>query len=314
MRKYTKIIALTLALVMCIGLFSGCSSSGPVLLDFENFSDSRLEKIKGKEVVLYGYFSLNSAPDNMAYLTALPFTALINDQSDADVPEFFPISLSQGAIAVYFNSAPSYTTAPVKITGTLTKVDTYDESNYVSFGYAITNATCSSIEAYSLGVGLKEFATFAKVGYPDVAYQNILQLELYAYGYVNDFPEEENYNEIIKDLEGLENFEMYSDYLDIFNRIHGVYEHYKEKLSTNGSIERADILYDSNILITDLIEFMDKYGAFTVTKHKEGYYLLESKNVDFVSVDSSANTSKEETQTSTETQSSNTNTEKNNEN
>jgi hypothetical protein len=302
MRKSTKIIAIILTIVMCIGLLSGCNSnSGPILLDFENYSNTALEKVKGKEVVLYGYFSLNSASDNMAYVTALPFTALINDQSEAETPEFFTVSLSQGAMPVYFTSEPEYTTAPVKITGTLTKVNTYDESNYISFEYAITNATASMIESYSLGVGLKEFATFAKMGYPDVAYQNILQLELYAYDYLDNFPEEESYNEIVKDLEGLTSFEMYADYLKIFKEIHNVYEHYKTQLSEKGEVTKANIQSDANILVKDLIAFMDKYGAFTVTKNKEGYFFLESKNVEYVPGEENINASTENAQTETET-------------
>ena len=283
MRKHIKIIAMVLALTLCIGLLSGCNSNkGPVVLDFENYTNNTLEKIKGREVILYGYYSLNSASDNMAYLTALPFTALINDQSSAEVPEFFTVSLSQGAMPVYFTSEPTYTSAPVKITGTLTKVNTYDEANYISFEYAITNATASSIESYSLGVGLKEFVTFAKIGYPDVAYQNILQLELYSYDYLDNFPEEENYEEIKKDLSSVSNLQMYKEYLELFEEIHSTYEYYKEQLSTKGSVVKADVQLDANILVKKLIAFMDKYGAFNVVEDKEGYYRLEARNVEYV--------------------------------
>jgi hypothetical protein len=219
----------------------------------------------------------------MAYVTSVPFTVLMNQQEQGATPEFFDIKLENGAIPVYFDKEPEYTTAPVKITGKLTKVKTYDDVNYISYEYAITEASYSNIESYKLGIGFKEFVAFARMGYLDVAYQNILQLEMFSYDYLKDFPEEKEYASIMSDMQEAPDFIMYEEYVEIIEQIHATYELYKEQLSTKGSIDKADVMFDANALVKRLIEFVDKYASFKLVNDKEaGYYKLESANVVFV--------------------------------
>ena len=283
MQRYKRLLAILMVAIMGICLLSGCNANKPTgVLDFENYSNEALSKLQGEEVTLYGYFALNSAVDNMTYMTRLPFTALINNQTE-EVPQFFDVKLSDGAMPVYFKEEPEYTTAPVKVTGKLTRVKTYDEMNFISFEYAITDATYSPVEGYALGVGFKEFVTFAKMGYPDVAYQNILQLELFSYDYLDNFPEEKEYENIMKDMERAPDQAMYNEYVDLIEDIHLTFEHYKKQLSEKGSVSKADVMADANTLVKALIEFMDKYASFNLVYDKEaGYYKLESANVVYV--------------------------------
>ena len=276
---------------MSIGILAGCNKNkGPNVIDFDNYTNDMLGKLAGEEVILYGYFALNSTVNNMTYMTSLPFTALINSQEDANSPKFYDVKLSDGAMPVYFKAEPEYTTAPVKVTGKLTKVKTYDDVNYISYEYAITDATYSTIEGYALGVGFKEFVSFARMGYPDVLYQNILQLELCSYDLLDNFPEEEEYENIMKDMAGAPNQPMYQEYIELVESVHMTFEYYKKQLSTTGSIAKEDVMLDANTLVKALIEYMDKYASFKVVYDKEaGYSKLESVNA-YVSDGTTSNT------------------------
>ena len=301
MRRYIKIISVLLVLVMSIGILAGCNNKkGDNVIDFDNYTNDMLSKIAGEEVILYGYFALNSSIDNMTYMTSLPFTALINNQEDASNPQFYDVKLSDGAMPVYFKSEPEYTTAPVKVTGKLTRVKTYDNVNYISYEYAITDATYSPIEGYTLGVGFKEFVSFAKMGYPDVVYQNILQLELFSYDLLDNFPEEEEYENIMKDMSNAPNQPMYQEYIELVESVHMTFEYYKTQLSTTGSIAKEDVMMDANTLVKALIEYMDKYASFKVVYDKDaGYYKLESVNA-YIS-DGTTSTTTPSTSTTQET-------------
>lgn len=271
-----KIIATIFITLLCVGMLTACNKTddGPVVLDFVNYTDDDLSEYAGKEVVLYGYFTLNATVDNKAYISSLPYTAILNDQSNYEEITYEPISMQKtGAIPVFFNTTPEYTTTPVKITGTLKKVDTYDDVAYVSYVYAITDAEYSFVESYSLGSGFKEFVTFTKAGYPDVIYQNLLKLEMFACGIEDKFPEEQNYDDIKADLKDTKSTALKDEYLKHLEKTHELYEKYsKEK-----EIDKDVLLEETSKLVADYIGTIDKFAAFRVIKDNgDGFDKLEA--------------------------------------
>ena len=135
--KIKKIIAIIATIAIMITMFAcltGCNKEdeqGPVTLDFRTHKESDLEKYVNKEVIMYGYFTLNSSVDNLAYIGIVPYTAIYNDQSQYKELTYIGIGIEQLTMPVYFTQTPVYTSAIVKVTGTLRKVNTYDDRNYV---------------------------------------------------------------------------------------------------------------------------------------------------------------------------------------
>ena len=274
-----KITALILIVILCLGVLTACddTTDKPVVIDFVNHTEKDLENYIGKEVVLYGYFTLNATVDNKAYISSLPYTAVINDQSDYSETTYMPLVIEEtGILPVFFNETPEYITTPIKINGILKKVNTYDDVAYVSYNYAITEATYNQIEAYSLGAGFKEFVTFAKKGYPDVVYQNLLNLELFGYGYNKEFPKEENYQEVVTDFKDKKLSKMEESYLSFLEETHLLYETYGEKYSNKEEIDKKVLLEETSEIVENYIDTICKFAAFTVIQDNgNGFDKLE---------------------------------------
>lgn len=277
--KVKKITALILIVILCLGVLTACgdSSNKPIVIDFVNHTEKDLENYIGKEVVLYGYFTLNATTDNKAYISSLPYTAVINDQSDYDDTTYIPLIIEEtGILPVFFNETPEYTTTPIKINGILKKVNTYDDVAYVSYNYAITEATYNQIESYSLGAGFKEFVTFTKQGYPDVVYQNLLNLELFAYGYNEEFPKEKNYEEVMADFKDKKLSTMEESYIGFLEETHMLYETYGKKYSNKEEIDKTVLLEETSEIVENYIDTVCKFAAFTVIQDNgNGFDKLE---------------------------------------
>jgi hypothetical protein len=263
-----KIISIILISTLFLFMLSACGKPDkPNVIDFMNDNEETISEYVGEEVVLYGYFALNAMTDNKAYLSSLPYTAIMNDQDEYDKTTYIPITIENtGVMPVFFKETPEYTTAPVKITGVLKKVSTYDDVAYVSYTYAITEAVCTNIESYSLGAGFKEFVTFTKKGYPDVVYQNLLNLELFAYGYTEEFPEEENYKDVISDFENKKLSTLEEAYLNHLEATHLLYETYGEKYSKKEKIDNKILLEETSKIVEEYIDTISKFAAFNIIK------------------------------------------------
>ena len=277
--KIKKIVSILLIVILCFGILTACGKNEdkPIVIDFTSHTEESLGKYVGKEVVLYGYFTLNASVDNKAYISSLPYTAVINDQGQYDKTTYAPITIDEtGILPVFFNDTPEYSTAPVKITGILKKVDTYDDIACVSYTYAITEAKYSAIESYSLGAGFKEFVTFARQGYPDVIYQNLLNLELFAYGYNEEFPVEQNYDDVKSDFENKNLTVMEQAYLSYLEEVHLLYKTYQEKYSEKQEIDKETLLQETSEIVENYIGAISKFAAFRVIQDNgNGFDVLE---------------------------------------
>lgn len=291
--KTKKIIAIILAVIIVvsicvIALLNTPKNKGPNILDFDNYTDEDLSTLVNEEVTIFGYFTLNNTQDNMAYISPLLFTAVSGNLSLADIDnssttksqDYTSISLQTTKIMpIYFKETPEYTSAPIEVKGTLKKVDASDIVNNVKFNYAIIDATYNIVPAYNVDASIQEFYAYAKAGYLDVLYQNILNLEVFSLGYSDTFPEILNYEDVKNDFKNVsvENA-LVQEYLNILENVNSMYIKYGKEYEKNKSVDTNTMAKESEETMESLLTFVDKYGLFYVNFDTENntYKLVRS--------------------------------------
>ena len=256
---FKKLFAVLLVICMVFSL-SACSNK-TTTLDFYNYSESDLFKLIGKKVEIYGYFLLNPASNNVAYVAEMPYRAIDNQQTSGNV-SYAAINMQKnGVIAVHFKETPEYTSMPIKITGTI-EAGPFTDSYYFTYNYRIKNATYEVVDFSYLDATLQMYYNIAKPGYTDAIYSGILQLEILLSDTENvtKFPKLEHYEDIKKELEAKTRNTMEEEYLAMLNDLNKIYTTHEEKFN-NKQFKAEDLSKDVEEFFSDFNVFLSAYAG-----------------------------------------------------
>ena len=164
-KTFLKILAITLVLILTVGLFAcGEDDSNATRLSFKSASKyDYLKSLDGQKVTINGYIATSSPVDgSFIFLMNLPYQScpfcVPNTSQLSNTIEVYPKA----------GSSFSYTTQAVKIVGTLMVAPSenqyfVDEYGY-EFNYKIVNATYTVLKAEELGEEMALWQSIAESG------------------------------------------------------------------------------------------------------------------------------------------------------
>lgn len=270
MKHIIKILSLFVAIILIAFTFTSCKSE-PTELNFYDMTEEDLFKLNNKQVVLYGYYTLNQPLNRIGYISSQPYRGYTVEQvENSDELSFYQIIFEEDeTIAVSFKTMPDYTTTPVKVTGILDAGPFTDNNSFI-YNFRIKEAIVEEIDIQLFEPEVQTFYNLAELGFVDVVYTKLMDLEMF----LNDerkyksFPSFEEYSEINKYFSTIKSNYVEKDFIDLINRVNSVYEKYSKIYETE-KYKDEDLEKDIDKLYEAFDSFISSYSHLSENSNSD---------------------------------------------
>jgi hypothetical protein len=259
LKNIIKIISIVIVVSLSMFAFSSCTKE-PVVLNFYDMTEQDLFKLNKKEVVLVGYFTLNKPLNRVGYISSQPYRGYTVEQNEnSDKLTYYQLVYEKDeTIAVSFKTMPDYTTKPVKITGVLDAGPFTDNNSFI-YNFRIKNAVIEEVDIQQLSPELQTFYNLAELGFTDVVYSNLLNLDVFVENTSKNktFPSFEEYSEIKEYFANKQTNYIEKNFVNLLDRVNSVYTEYSKTYGTDN--------YDEEKIKEDINKLYEAFDSFLLS-------------------------------------------------